>query len=181
MQSYLFVVVTRTNTVVSRIIRFCTHTQFNHVSLSFDKGLEDLVSFGRLHPWTPIPGGFVHEGRHKGFFLRFQDTECRIYAKKVDQQRVEAFREQLQRFEERRYAFNNLGLLTLLAGIPLERKHAYFCSQFCGAMLEESGIYSFSKAVGLLRPADFCEMEGFYLIFTGLLQDFDEQKVFTVV
>ena len=81
----LYVIVTRTNTLPSRVIRVCTHSPYNHVSLSFDKELRDMVSFGRLYPSFPVPGGFVHEGRDKGFFQRFQDTQCRIYQKQVSE------------------------------------------------------------------------------------------------
>ncbi|MDD3193830.1 MAG: hypothetical protein PHE47_08310 [Oscillospiraceae bacterium] len=176
----IYVVVTRTNTIPSRVIRVCTKALYNHVSLSFDSELEDLVSFGRLHPMFPFPGGFVHEGRHKGFFQRFQDTECLIYAKQVSGQEYERFEELLQPFENQRFKFNNLGCLTLLAGIPLERKNAYFCSQFCGKMLTKSGIYPFSKPFGLLRPADFCGLAGFSLLYKGSLQSFAGQPALAV-
>lgn len=63
----VYIVVTRTNTIPSRVIRIYTGSPYNHVSLTLDGRLEDMVSFGRLHPFTPVPGGFVHEGKTKGF------------------------------------------------------------------------------------------------------------------
>ncbi len=172
----LYVIVTRTNTLPSRVIRVCTHSPYNHVSLSFDKELRDMVSFGRLYPSFPVPGGFVHEGRDKGFFQRFQDTQCRIYQKQVSEEEYQSFLRLLRQFHQRRFKFNNLGLITLMAGIPLERDNAYFCSQFCGKMLTESGIYDFSKPFGLLRPSDFCKLEGFALLYEGPLQGFAREK-----
>lgn len=69
----IYIVVTRTNTIPSRAIRIYTGCPYNHVSLSIDSRLEDMVSFGRLYPSMPMPGGFVHEGKNKGFFRRFRD------------------------------------------------------------------------------------------------------------
>ena len=69
----------------------------------------------------------------------------------------------------------HLGLITLIAGIPLERENAYFCSQFCGKVLNESGIHHFQKPFGLLRPADFCGLDGFTLLYEGPLHAFGNQ------
>lgn len=173
----IYVIVTRTHTLPSRLIRAYTGSSFNHVSLSFDEELRDMVSFGRLYPSFPVPGGFVHEGRDKGFFQRFQDTQCRIYQKEVGEGEYQAFLRLLGRFHQKRFKFNHLGLLTLMAGIPLERDNAYFCSQFCGRMLAESGIHAFEKPFGLLRPADFCDLAGFTLLYEGALQGFAREKV----
>ena len=81
----VYIVVTRTNTIPSRVIRIYTGSPYNHVSLTLDGRLEDMVSFGRLHPFTPVPGGFVHEGKNKGFFRRFRDVPCRVYSKKISE------------------------------------------------------------------------------------------------
>ncbi len=173
----IYVVVTRTDTIPSRMIRAYTRSLYNHVSLSFDDELKDMVSFGRLYPSLPVPGGFVHEGKDKGFFRRFQNTYCRVYEKEVGEKEYQTFRQLLYRFHQRHFKFNNLGLFTLMAGIPLERENAYFCSQFCGKMLDESGIHGFEKPFGLLRPSDFCQLDGFTLLYEGRLCDFEKKEV----
>ncbi len=172
----IYIVVTRTNTIPSRAIRIYTGCPYNHVSLSIDSRLEDMVSFGRLYPSMPMPGGFVHEGKNKGFFRRFRDTHCRVYSKKIGEWEYQKFLHLLHKIENRSCKFNHLGLLTLIAGIPLERKNAYFCSQFCGKMLNESGIHHFHKPFGLLQPADFCDLNGFTLLYEGPLHAFENQK-----
>ncbi len=143
----VYIVVTRTNTIPSRVIRIYTGSPYNHVSLTLDGRLEDMVSFGRLHPFTPVPGGFVHEGKNKGFFRRFRDVPCRVYSKKISERECRNLLHLLQKIENRRCKFNHLGLITLIAGIPLKRENAYFCSQFCGKVLNESGHPPFSKTI----------------------------------
>ena len=165
----IYVVITKTGTVVSKAIRLCTN---NHVSLSFDPSLEKMYSFGRLFPSSPIPGGFVQEGKSCGFFWRFPETECMVYEKTVSRDVEQKFYRMLAFFEENRYGFNHLGLITLLAGFPLERRRAFFCSQFCGKMLEEIGACAMPKEYGLLQPMDFCDLDGFTLVFEGRLQEY---------
>lgn len=112
----------------------------------------------------------------KDFSRRFRDTHCRVYSKKIGEWEYQKFLHLLHKIENRSCKFNHLGLLTLIAGIPLERKNAYFCSQFCGKMLNESGIHHFHKPFGLLRPADFCDLNGFTLLYEGPLHAFENQK-----
>lgn len=112
----------------------------------------------------------------KDFSGCFRDTHCRVYSKKIGEWEYQKFLHLLHKIENRSCKFNHLGLLTLIAGIPLERKNAYFCSQFCGKMLNESGIHHFHKPFGLLRPADFCDLNGFTLLYEGPLHAFENQK-----
>ena len=111
--------------------------------------------------------------------IPFYDVFSRLinyYSKKIGEWEYQKFLHLLHKIENRSCKFNHLGLLTLIAGIPLERKNAYFCSQFCGKMLNESGIHHFHKPFGLLRPADFCDLNGFTLLYEGPLHAFENQK-----
>lgn len=58
----IYIVLTYTGTILSKIIRIYTRAEFCHVSLSLDKRLNKMYSFGRLNPYNPFIGGFVHEG-----------------------------------------------------------------------------------------------------------------------
>lgn len=168
----IYVVITKTNTVVSKAIRFCTKKEYNHVSLSFDPSLEQMYSFGRIYPNYPVPGGFVREGKSTGFFKRFSETECLVFEKNVSRESERRFFMMLRFFQTNRYKFNQLGLFTLLAGVPLERRRAFFCSQFCGKMLSEIGACDLPKQYGLLQPMDFSTLEGFSLVYEGKLKDY---------
>ena len=67
----IYIVLTYTGTVLSKIIKLYTHCEFSHVSISLDKNLEHMYSFGRLNPYNPFKGGFVQEPVDKGTFRRF--------------------------------------------------------------------------------------------------------------
>lgn len=75
-----YIVLTYTGTILSKIIRVYTRAEYCHVSLSLDKELKKMYSFGRLNPYNPFIGGFVHEGIDRGTFKRFKKTKAEIYS-----------------------------------------------------------------------------------------------------
>lgn len=172
----IYIVVTRTNTFHPEPFGFIPAAPTIMFPYPSTAGWRIWSVSARLYPSMPMPGGFVHEGKNKGFFRHFRDTHCRVYSKTIGEWEYQKFLHLLHKIENRSCKFNHLGLLTLIAGIPLERKNAYFCSQFCGKMLNESGIHHFHKPFGLLRPADFCDLNGFTLLYEGPLHAFENQK-----
>jgi len=68
----IYIVLTYTGTILSKVIRVYTRAEYCHVSLSLDKRLRKMYSFGRLNPYNPFIGGFVHEGINVGTFKRFK-------------------------------------------------------------------------------------------------------------
>lgn len=72
----IFIVITQTGTMLSRILKRITGAEYNHASLSLSQDLTRMYSFGRRHPYNPFWGGFVIESPHAGTFRRFSDTTC---------------------------------------------------------------------------------------------------------
>ena len=70
----IFIVITQTGTMLSRILKRITGAEYNHASLSLSQDLTRMYSFGRRHPYNPFWGGFVIESPHAGTFRRFSDT-----------------------------------------------------------------------------------------------------------
>ena len=44
---YLYIVLTRTNTVMSKLIQIFKNYEYTHAAISLDKGLNQMYSFGR--------------------------------------------------------------------------------------------------------------------------------------
>ena len=70
----IYIILTHTGTTLSKIIKNYTKDEFSHVSISLDKDLNEMYSFGRLNPYNPFWGGFVHEGINFGTFKRFKNA-----------------------------------------------------------------------------------------------------------
>ena len=50
----IYIVLTYSGTILSRIIRAYTGDEYSHVSIALDKDLEEMYSFGRLNPYNPL-------------------------------------------------------------------------------------------------------------------------------
>ena len=67
----LYIVISQTGTLLSRILKQITDAEYNHASISLSRNLERMCSFGRRHPYNPFWGGFVIESPRTGTFKRF--------------------------------------------------------------------------------------------------------------
>lgn len=79
----IYIILTHTGTVLSKIIKGFTKDEFSHVSIALDIELKEMYSFGRLNPNNPFCGGFVHEYIDKGTFKRFYKTRAKVYSLEV--------------------------------------------------------------------------------------------------
>ena len=86
----IFIVITQTGTMLSRILKRITGAEYNHASLSLSQDLTRMYSFGRRHPYNPFWGGFVIESPHAGTFRRFSDTTAIILAVEITEERYAA-------------------------------------------------------------------------------------------
>ena len=66
-----------------------------------------------------------------------------------------------------RYSIKGLALCKL--GIEEEREGHYFCSQFVGEVLEDSGVCALPKPPSLMRPQDYASLPGARCVFEGSL------------
>ena len=108
----LYITLTHTGTLLSRIIKVFTKDEFSHISIALDEELEEMYSFGRLHAYNPFWGGFVHEGIDTGTFKRFRNTRTEIYSIYVTEEQFEKVGKIVSHFTEnkQKYKFNFIGL-----------------------------------------------------------------------
>lgn len=52
----LYIVISQTGSIISKMLKAITGDQYNHVSISLDPRLRVMYSFGRLYPNFPFPG-----------------------------------------------------------------------------------------------------------------------------
>lgn len=51
---YVYVVLTRTNTVISRLIQLFKKDEFTHAAISLDRDLANMYSFGRKYTFIRL-------------------------------------------------------------------------------------------------------------------------------
>ena len=50
----VYIVLSQTGTVLSRILKLYTRSPYNHSSIALTEDLEVMYSFGRLNPYNPF-------------------------------------------------------------------------------------------------------------------------------
>lgn len=69
---HIYVVISQTASIVSRLIRWSTGDPYTHASISLDQNLDEMYSFGRIFPNNPLIGGFVKESPRYGTMKKIQ-------------------------------------------------------------------------------------------------------------
>ena len=165
----VYVLLTRTNTVLSRTIGKTTGDDFTHASLALDAELTRLYSFGRRFEHNPFLAGFVRESLTHGVFSWDDGIPCAVYALNVDDRVYAAVERRIRRMYElrRRYRYNLLGLLYNYAGRAHSRAYRYFCSEFVADTLQRTGALRLNMPPARMRPNDFAELPGLRLVYQG--------------
>lgn len=173
----LYIVVTQTGTVLSRLLKVITKADYNHVSLSTDPDLGILYSFGRKNAYNPFFGGFVQESPHFGTFKRFPKTQAVVLAIPVSEEVCEEIKNRLETMYAQRnqYRYDTLGLLLAWAKILYVRENTYYCSSFVLDFLKEYGLTEGVTFERFPKPIEFLNLPG-EVIYRGKLQDFAKNR-----
>ncbi len=178
----IYILLTRTTSVPSRLIGRFTGEPFTHVSLSFDGGLAVLYSFARRYPRLPLPAGLTEERLDRGFYGTQGDIPCALLRLEVPDRVYYRARTKVNHMLQCRedYAYSVLGLLFCSLRIPLEFRDRYFCSQFVGKILADSGALDLPKPASLLHPSDFYTLDRLHILYLGGLHTLRDLTVGTL-
>lgn len=182
MERTVYILLSRSTTLLSRIIHHFTAGDYTHVSIGLEGPAGAFYSFGRLIPERPFPGGLVREQVDRGFFLAFPHTLCCLYALTVTEAEYQAIRERIAIMYAKRsqYHYSLLGVIACHFNIAFLRRHHYFCSQFVAEVLSESGVGDLPNVPELTRPMDFVTIKQLRKIHQGEVWTLGE-KTFAAV
>ena len=168
----IYIVLTFTGTALSKIIKIYTRDESSHVSISLDKELNKMYSFGRLNPYNPFIGGFVHEYINSGTFKRFKKTKTAIYSLVVNDEEYKKISETIKKIQEAKkpYRFNIIGLFAIGLKLRIHKRHSFYCAEFVKYSLENSGIKT--NLPKMIRPENFKNLENINLEYRGSLRDY---------
>ena len=175
----VYFILTDTGTALSKIIRFFMKDEYAHVSISLDKNLNQMYSFGRINPYNPFYGGFIHEYIDKGTFKRFYKTKARILEFNVTEEQFRIVKTTISKFKRtnKDYKFNIIGLFAIYFNIKRQKEDYYYCAEFIKYVTENANLNL--ELPDLVRPENFKEIKGSTIIYEGLLQKYkpaEEEK-----
>ena len=174
MDQHVYIVISQTGTLLSRLLKFVTKAEYNHASISLVPDLGTMYSFGRKHPYNPFWAGFVAESARFGTFKRFSKTRVVVLDITVSEEQYQAMARRIHTMMELKqyYHYNYLGLWLAGLRICYRKKRRFYCSEFVKDLLEKQGIHGVSQLDSIVQPIHFLSLPSAQQIYTGLLRDY---------
>lgn len=171
----IYIMLSNTGTLFSKVIGMYTKKELNHVSIALDEELNEMYSFGRKSSHNPFNGGFIKENPLEGLFER---ATCAIYECEVTDFEFLQIKSKISQIEQQKqlYKYNLIGLVFIAINIEMERKNAFFCSQFVATIMKECPSSRFKVAPPLAQPHHFEQHSALTLKFKGNLQTYISSK-----
>jgi hypothetical protein len=149
---HVYIVLSDTGSPASKLIRIFTAAIYNHVSLSFDRALETLVSY---NGGNGVSGPGLN-AECLSFLNRKTGASLVVYRLRLEPVQKSALINRVARINQEGSSYNLLGLVTKKSKLP----NIMFCSQFVYSLLDEAGLAYFEKEEGKVQPEDFITAEG---------------------
>jgi hypothetical protein len=170
---YVYVVLSRSPTMLSQAIHILKQDKYTHASLSLDKNLEHMFSFGRRWTSNPFVGSFNHENLEGGIYKACSNLPSVVIEIPVSQAQYCDIFDQVQAFlqDRHKYRYNYLGLIGNLIGKIYENGNCFFCSEFVYHVLNKCNICDFGIPRSFVRPQDLTRLNG-TIIYKGNLKKY---------
>lgn len=171
----LYIVLSQTGTVLSRILKILTRAKYNHASISTTDDLEQMYSFGRKKPYNPFWGGFVKESPSTGTFKRFSNTKALILSVNISEEKYAEIQKSLHNMYSKReiYGYNYLGLCLAAFHITHRGHKRYYCSEFVRDVLIKGDVEGAEFLPPIAKPIDFLEIPH-REVYEGYLKEYSK-------
>lgn len=169
----VYILLSRTGTIPSRLIYRLTRGAFTHASLAMLPSTDRFFSYARRKLNRPFYAGFKEENLHTHIFGKYPDSPCALFSLSVSDEGYDRMKKELGRYIENydTATYNFLGMLPLRMGIPIRRGMKLTCSQFVALMLSVSGDVSLPKNPYAMLPGDFLKLSGLTKLYEGTIAD----------
>ena len=176
-KNHIYIVLTRTNTIVSRLIRLFMKDEYTHASIALDRDLRNMYSFGRKYIYNPFIGAFRREYIDKGVYKLQKAVPCIVLEVEVTEQQYQKAQSIINQFisNSHLYKYNYKGLIYNLFNIETYYDKRFLCSEFVYYVLNQSGIVDFNIPRNLVRPQSLLNVTS-KIVFKGDLKSFGQGK-----
>ena len=142
----IYIVFSETKTTMGKLIRTLTHNKYNHVSISTDRELSVMYSFGRYHINSPLAGGFIVENPAR-YLLIGGDVNIKVCEVIMNDFEYAEFQKKLMDFIEDKHTkiYNSFSAISSLFHKRINIEDAYTCLDFTTSMLSIEGVYNIKE------------------------------------
>ncbi len=170
----IYIVVSQSRSIVSRVIRALTAAKYSHVSVTPYPDLRVMYSFGRRLAYFPFWGGLVCESTEWGTYKRFSDVRVIVLEARLSEENYDKTIEKLDKMwnERKTYKYNYIGAFLSLFKTYRKFKNRYYCSEFVREILETGNVDGVDKLSKTVHPEKFLKVPEFVNIYEGQLCDY---------
>lgn len=141
--SYLYVLLTDTGTLFSKVAKKITNQPYNHVSIILDKYWEEIYSYDLVNS-NGLKGGLVKEN-----LTVLKGASYSLYRIAITEEKYKDVTEVVKNMsnEINKTKYNHLGLINAIFDKEIfeTNKETMICSQFVVEILKVSGLTFFNK------------------------------------
>src|SRR6056297_242697 len=170
----IYVILTRTKTLLSRLIQLVKKDMYTHAAISLDKDLTKMYSFGRKYTYLPFMGCLGIETIESGIYKKHKNLPGVILEIKVNDWQYEKARMILNSFisDSKRYKFHYAGLIDHILQREVKLENKFLCSDFIYYVLKSCGILNLNTPENLVRPQNIFLGLRHKIIYEGDLKKF---------
>lgn len=174
MKKSVYVVLSQSGSLISRMLKMFTRDEYNHSSISLSPTLDKMYSFGRKKLYNPFVGGFIEESKDKGMYKRFQQTKALVFELKVEEEKYNAIKYFIDYFieHETEFVYNYFGIFCAMFKKNYQTSRKFYCSQFVKACLETFEVENSRELPKTIKPIDFLKLKNKNIIYEGLLKNY---------
>lgn len=174
MKKSVYIVLSQSGSLISKILKFFTGDEYNHSSISLTPTLDKMYSFGRKKLYNPFVGGFIEENKNEGMYKRFQHTRAMVIELKVDEDKYNAIKYFIDYFIDHKteFVYNYFGILCALFKKNYQTSRKFYCSQFVRECLASFEIENSKELPKVVKPIDFLKLCNKNIIFKGYLKNY---------
>ena len=147
----IYILLTRSGTLLSNLVYRLTGARYTHASLAFDEDLSCLYSSTRKNGYTMFPAGPSREYLDRGVFRLRPDVPCALYALEVSEEAYTRAR----RRADHMMAHGNLYRFNVL---------------------EKSGAMELPKHSTLMHPNDYTTLQDLHCVYEGRLSGLPQRQ-----
>ena len=170
---FLYVVISRSKSVLSGAIIAVTGDMYTHAALALDKELEFMYSFGRRKISNPFVGCFKRERLTDRFYTRHTSLPGVVLEIPVSQAQYAGVVSVLQDFLQNgdSYGYNIWGMMTAMFKYKESgRNKKFFCSEFVYYVLNTNGICDLGRPRSSVRPQHLLMLDAMPIFEGNLLK-----------
>lgn len=173
----IYIILSQSGTIVSRVLKWFTHDDFNHASICIDEDFSKFYSFGRIYLWHPFVGGFVTENAFTHVLGRFKYVPSLILKKEVTDEQYETIINTINMFVDnpKNYNYDFANLFLAKTKFTAKHENRFFCSEFVAYVISTAGI-KLPNQLEKIRPFEFTNVDDVDVVYKGELKEWCKSK-----